>query len=204
MIKNILIYGDSNTWGYIPTLEPYSGCDETQPRYGKEDMWWYDLYCNYNCYINGNNGRTFGFDHLLLDGKNALKTIDEDIKEIKKIDLCIIMLGTNDLKNVYKATSELIVSNMDKIINKIRNKFNCDFLIICPPHIISGTPITNLWYKDGEKLIDDLGEAYKEYAIKNGYKFASAIGCEIGVDGEHLTKKGHLALREVLSKLKLE
>ena len=195
MIKDILIYGDSNTWGFIPTLEPYSGCDETQPRYNKKDMWWYDLYLKYNCYINGNNGRTFGFDHLLYEDKNAIKTIDDDLKDIESVDLCIIMLGTNDLKNVYHPTNEKIVNNMDKIVNKIKDKFGCDFLIICPPHIISGTPITKLWYKDGEKLIDSLGLAYKEYAKEHGYKFISAVGCEIGVDGEHLTKNGHLELR---------
>lgn len=201
MIKNILIYGDSNTWGYIPTLDPYSGNDKTQPRYDKEDMWWYDLYLKYNCYINGNNGRTFGFDHLLFEGKNAIKTIDDDINDIEKVDLCIIMLGTNDLKIAYNASIGDIVNNMDIIINKIKNRFNCEFIIVCPPHIISNTPITKINYKDGEKLIDSLGLAYKEYASKFGYKFMSAVGCEIGIDGEHLTKNGHMELKRRINEL---
>ena len=29
----IFIYGDSNTWGYVPTLKPYSGDDSKTDRY---------------------------------------------------------------------------------------------------------------------------------------------------------------------------
>ena len=50
-------------------------------------------------------------------------------------------------------------------------------------------------------MIDSLGLAYKEYANNNGYKFISAVGCEIGIDGEHLTKNGHKELKRRINEL---
>ena len=38
-ILRIFVYGDSNTWGYYPTLDVYSGDDSKTKRFDKEKIW---------------------------------------------------------------------------------------------------------------------------------------------------------------------
>ena len=195
----IFVYGDSNTWGYFPTLDLYSGNDSDTLRYKDEDIWWYKLKEKNTLFINGNNGRTNGDDHILYDGKNAIKTINNDLSGIDNIDLTIIMLGTNDFKDIYHNTTESVINKMDKLIKVIYDKLKCEFLIICPPLIISNTKITELSYTNGEEKIRDYEIGLIEYCKKNKYHFVSAIDCEVGIDGEHLTISGHKKLGDIVN-----
>lgn len=202
---NIFIYGDSNTWGYFPTLTLYSGNDLITKRYDEESIWWYSLKEENKLYISGVNGRTCGYDHWDFNGKNGYKTLDEETSNIKHIDLSIIMLGTNDFKFRYNPTIEEVVSNLNKIVEKLIKKYSCKILIICPPYIIQGNPITDLNYRDGSIWITNYEFALKKYCNEHSYLFASAVGCEVGVDGEHLTYSGHknlgIRVKEVINKI---
>jgi len=187
----IFIYGDSNTWGYIPTLKPYTGNDATQPRYEQNQMWWNCLSEGNELFVNGNSGRTTAYDHPLFAGKNAAKTIEEDIKEIDHIDCLIIMLGTNDLKKRYGVSTKEVTEKIHHLIQIMKSKWNCKVFIISPPLVIQGTPITDANYEDAENRVREFKKNLEELALQNGYGFTSFEPCEIGVDGEHLTIDGH-------------
>lgn len=192
----IFVYGDSNTWGYVPTLNLYDGNDNNTLRYKKEELWWYPLTKKHEVFVSGVNGRTINNDHPIYSGKNGMKTIDKDFPKTE-IDLVIIMLGTNDLKDIYHLKTIDIIDNMDKLIKRINKNNQSDFLLICPPLIID-TVITKENYSNGVEKIKDYHLNLKNYCDKQGFKFISAINCEVGVDGEHLTLKGHKDLSKLL------
>ena len=194
--KNIFIYGDSNTCGYVPTLKPYDGCDEHTLRYDLKDIWWYPLTKDNKVFVNGNNGRTINNDHPLYNNKNALKTIDNDFINVD-IDLSIIMLGTNDMKEKYHLSTDDIIINIDKLVKKIIKRYQCDILLICPPLILDSS-ITKINYGNAMYKIRDYELKLKKYALDNGYYFLSSTTCEVGLDGEHLTKQGHNTLGKLV------
>ena len=101
MKKRIFIYGDSNTWGYIPRGNEDNNIKE---RYDLSDRWYSTLLDEFECIVDGANGRAIGYDHPVYPNRNALKTINDDLKDVNNIDLAIIYLGTNDFKEEYLAT----------------------------------------------------------------------------------------------------
>ena len=92
-MKNILCYGDSNTWGFIPG----SGKRYT------EDIRWTGLLQRglghgYQVIEAGVNGRTTSFDDPFCNYLNGWKSLPYSLLSAKPVDLLIISLGTNDLK----------------------------------------------------------------------------------------------------------
>ena len=92
-MKNILFYGDSNTWGFDP---------RTTLRYPYRQRW--TTICatrlgkGYNCIPAGMNGRTTAFDDPVKGSRNGIKGLDYELQTHKPLDLFVVMLGTNDLK----------------------------------------------------------------------------------------------------------
>lgn len=93
MMKTILCYGDSNTWGYVPG----SGT-----RFEESIRWTghlqHKLGPGYRVVEAGVNGRTTAFDDPLCDYLNGRKGLPFVLLAAKPVDLLIISLGTNDLK----------------------------------------------------------------------------------------------------------
>ena len=98
-MKNILCFGDSNTWGYDPN-QGY-----TKQRYSIDERWTgvlqKKLGDEYRIIEEGLNGRTtlrnldLGDPNApFLSGREALPMI---MSTHKPLDLVMIMLGTNDL-----------------------------------------------------------------------------------------------------------
>lgn len=194
----ILCYGDSNTWGYIPNINSYTS-NAAIKQYDDKNCWWYKLKKDNEVFVNGLCGRCINNESKWREGRNATKTIDKDLSGYNNIDIVIVFLGTNDCKSEYNNTPQLITQNLEKLINKILNKFNAKILIISPPYIENGTPITQKYYMGAKEKTIALDKMYNELATKNNFLFVSAFDCEIGEDGEHLTIVGHATLGEKVS-----
>lgn len=197
---NIYIYGDSNTWGYVPNINGYSK-NAISKQYPQELIWWNCLTKQHNIIVNGLCGRAINNDNPWLEGRNANKTIEQDLKGINnKIDLCIIQLGTNDCKSAYNLTADKITQNMKNLIIKIKNKLNCEILLISPAIIKSGNKITDKYYVGAEKKSVELNDKYYNLSKQLNIDFISGIYAEVGEDGEHLTINGHKYLSEKINK----
>ena len=66
----IFIYGDSNTWGYVPNINGYSK-NAVAKRYNVTDIWWYPLTKTNDVKVNGLCGRAINNDNPWLKGRNA-------------------------------------------------------------------------------------------------------------------------------------
>ncbi len=83
-MKRVLIYGDSNTWGYNSLG-------------GRYENRWPRLLSGYEIIEEGVNGRTTVFDDE-KPFRNGLNGLGYILLAAKPIDLLIIQLGINDLK----------------------------------------------------------------------------------------------------------
>ena len=106
-MKTILCYGDSNTYGYNPA----NGL-----RYPKSVRWTGRLQellgNNYMIIEEGCNGRTTIFDDPIDGWKNGLNYLKPCLNSHKPVDIVILMLGSNDLKQTFHASAEEIAKTM--------------------------------------------------------------------------------------------
>jgi lysophospholipase L1-like esterase len=118
-MKNILCFGDSNTWGFIPEsiLEPH------QRRFPIDVRWTgvlaRELGSSFRIIEEGQNGRTTVHEDpfaLARSGKAVLPAI---LESQKPLDLVILMLGSNDLKAVFGVSPPEIATGMKMLAQMI-------------------------------------------------------------------------------------
>ena len=207
-IKKIVCFGDSNTHGYN---------SKTGGRFSENERWTklLDKYLGeeYDIAEEGLEGRTACFEDPLFEGLCGYNYIYPCIMTHKPIDLLIIMLGTNDVKERFSATPENIAKAMERLIQKVlntpeafRNKPN--ILLMCPPAINSGYEETYVYGEMGDNCVEKsraLAPLYKQVAKLKGIHFIDA-GSIDGVDmypydHMHLSLDAHNNLAKYLAKV---
>jgi lysophospholipase L1-like esterase len=188
---NIVLYGDSNTYGYSPDGKRYENRFSNILK---------NKYKNYNIYEEGLVGRTTIYNDP-RENRKAIDNIKETLDKYDYIDLFIIMLGTNDYKINNASNLDDVKSSMDKLLNVIIESNIIKKLLIISPIALS---------KDIAKLDDNFNynsyllslnsyKAYEELAKKYNALFFDAKDIAYpGIDGEHLNIEGHLAIANKL------
>ena len=195
LMKNILFYGDSNTWGFDPL---------TRKRYPYEKRWTSicagllgDGYC---CIPAGMNGRTTAFDDPLKGCRNGLEGLDYELQTHKPLDLVVIMLGTNDLKYT---DAEGSARGMDLLVEKIltANRRFClsspvfprgaNILMVSPARLMQD--ISETGRHDSRAESRKLSGSYAEIAQRYQLEFLDAadVTDPSEADGVHLGADGH-------------
>jgi len=114
-MRRILCYGDSNTWGCIPI---------SAARYG-EDIRWPGvlaglLGAEYRIIEEGLNGRTTVFDDPLQEGRNGKTYLLPCLLSHRPLDVVVLMLGTNDMKQRYGLPAEDIARGAGVLAEIVR------------------------------------------------------------------------------------
>lgn len=191
----IFIYGDSNTYGWVPNLDGYSK-NAVNQQYKQTDIWWYPLLQENEVIVDGLPGRAISNDNPWLDNRNASKTIEQDIEQISA-DVVIFQLGTNDCKSQYNLSAKEISKSMQKLAQKTKNLLQYpQIAIISPAKIIEGNKITDKYYNGAENKSTELDCCYKNMCKEHGFIFISGLNLQTGEDGEHLTKLAHKQLSQ--------
>lgn len=116
MTREILCFGDSNTYGLIPG---------TKERY-KENIRWTGILQQKlkekDCRIveEGLCGRTTVFEDELRKNRKGSDLLPVLLESHAPIDQVVLMLGTNDCKSYYHASAEVIGLGVEKLIGQIR------------------------------------------------------------------------------------
>ncbi|MBQ4558116.1 MAG: hypothetical protein IJA61_01920 [Clostridia bacterium] len=198
---NILCYGDSNTWGYVPNINGYSK-DAIMQKYNDKDCWWYPLMQNNNVFVNGLCGRYIAHENKWLKNRNAFKTISSDLQSYHDLDLIIVQLGTNDCKCEYQDSAQDITYNLELLLETIKKQTKANIVVISPAIITEDNKITQRYYIGAQKKSSELDSLFGKLCTEKGYQFISGKDLETGEDGEHLTKLSHKRLgSRVLSKI---
>lgn len=199
---NILCYGDSNTWGYMPLI---------RTRYTEAERWPGLLAAalgdDFHIIEEGLNGRTTAFTDYLEPYRNGLDYIAPCILTHAPLDLVIIMLGTNDTKARYCVSSKEITDGMKNLIQKLRFYYPTDKYPMPPILLVAPGPLIG----DKDDPAFDEASARKAKELPARYEaLAEELGClffnaqtvlseqDLGGDGLHLTPEGHKKLADAM------
>lgn len=132
-MKQILCFGDSNTYGLIPGT--------TNQRYGWGTRWTSILddkvrTKGYRIIEEGLCGRTTVFDDPFRTERRGTEMLPAILESHRPVDTIVLMLGTNDCKSVYSATPEVIGQGIEQLLDQI-NTVNPDakILLVSPIYI---------------------------------------------------------------------
>ena len=203
-MKQILCFGDSNTWGYdgetgkrLPWDVRWTGL--LQKKFGTE---------NYRIIEEGLCGRTTVFEDPLRDGRRGTALLPT-LLETHTPDVIILMLGTNDCKTVFGASADVIGKGIRRLLDQI-SKYAPQSQVLLISPIYLGDKVWQEGYdqefsQESVTVSHDLENVYEKIAHQRNINFLKAASyvhcCE--TDQEHLNSEGHRAFAEVLyTKLK--
>lgn len=196
----ILCYGDSNTWGYVP------GSGGRFP----VDVRWTgllqkELGNGYEIIEEGLNSRTTMLNDPEKDGKNGAVYLKPCMQTHSPLDIVILMLGTNDLKEKFNRTPQQIANGIEKLISIIYEPdsnygHRLKVILLSPPIVDESVDgVKKDYLASGEKS-KKLGELYKSVAVDNNLEFIDLAKfiSPSKTDGYHLEPDAHGKLAELL------
>jgi lysophospholipase L1-like esterase len=202
-MKNILCFGDSNTYGYKPDG---TGRYDFSVRYpGRLQMILGD---EYRIIEEGCPGRTTVFEDENHPYRKGIDYITPCLNSHNPIDYVVVMLGTNDCKTCFRANGREIAAGLERIIESIKKVSGAStgILIVSPIHL--GENIGKPGYDpefdlESSEVIKTLAAEYRELAEKTDcdYLDASKYARPSPIDEEHLDTIGHYKLANAIAEI---
>jgi len=201
--KRVLCFGDSITWGFNPM---------DQMRMNEEQRWTgvlaNGLGENYTIIEEGLNSRTTVWDDPVKGpSKNGLKYLVPCLASHKPLDLVVLMLGTNDMKQRFSLSITEIARGINVLVDVILKSesgidgLNPEILLMSPPYL-----------HDETGFEDEFRNSYNKSQKLPGYvqKIADEHGCHFldsskimnasELDGVHPNIQEHKKLGTTLIK----
>lgn len=206
--KRIMVYGDSNTWGYVPV--------ESGPttRYPADVRWPGVLQAalgpDYEVIDEGLSARTTDLPDPTLPqisgaGLDGSAYLPAAIATHLPLDLVVIMLGTNDVKKMFNRSPLRIALGVGKladIVAQTKGGVGTSYpapkvLILCPPPLGTVAPPERAErFAGGVEKSKALPAYYEAIATAAGADFLDVgkLTATDGVDGIHFTATAHAAI----------
>lgn len=200
-MKEILCFGDSNTYGLVP---------KKNKRFSYNQRWTGILSEllgeNFHITEEGLCGRTTVFDDFLRHGRRGTSSLPIILESHSDTNLVVLMLGTNDLKTCFRTNEKIIALGIEKLINQIQS-FNKDIQILLVSPIFLGEQV---WKNEFDPEFDrhsieiskKLKSEYQIIAKKYNLDFlaASDFVSPSKIDQEHLDEENHKIFAKVVYK----
>lgn len=199
-MKQLLCFGDSNTWGLIP---------KTTDRYSWGVRWTSVLQEKLNnrdvrVIEEGLCGRTTVYDDAYRKNRNGLESLPEILESSYPVDAAVIMLGTNDCKSCYKSNPFKIAKGLSLCVDELSKYISPEKILIISP-VFLGKEVWREEYdpefdSNSVEIAHNLFDEYKKVANEKGTSIISAADYvePSDVDQEHLTEYGHKILAGVI------
>lgn len=205
-MKQILVYGDSLSWGIVPG---------TRVRLPFDQRWPGVLESRLNA--SGEkvrviedclNGRRTVWEDPFKEGRNGLQGLAQRMEVNSPLSLVILMLGSNDFQfchphnNAWSAAQG--VARLVRAIREAPIEPGMPLppiLIVCPPSVKAACGTMTEKFDGADKRSVGLVEAYARMASELGCEFfdAGTVVSVSGVDGVHLDADQHPRLGDALS-----
>lgn len=214
-MKRILCYGDSNTYGCDSRQVPVSGC---AGRFDEQTRWpcllQEKLGPSWRVCEAGMNGRTTVFDDPIAGARNGLAALEVVFKSSDPLDVVIVMLGTNDLKDQFSASAQVIASGMERLLLRLRELIAqslnpaAGILLVAPANVRRAAD-GRFYYDFSERSVEKgraLPGLYEALAKTCGCLFADAnqwVETDLS-DGVHLNQAGHKLFADKIAEMLLQ
>lgn len=210
MKKRIMIFGDSNTWGWNPCNDLVSPLKRWDDGTRWPGVMQKELGEGYLVIPEGLNGRTSVWNDPIEEYRCGKDQIIPCLDSHAPLDLVIIMVGTNDLKRRYTVSAQDIANGVGIIVDKTLHQTGAfgesgpKVLLICPPPL---GPIENGVF--GEMFEGSVEKSKKMPVFFEGvaktygtaYFDAGTIVKSSDEDGLHLQADQHEILGKKIAKL---
>ena len=206
--KRILVFGDSNTWGWVPVERGYP-----TTRHEKDQRWpgvaQAELGSAYEIVEEGLSGRTTDIadptvPELAGAGLNGGAYLPAAVASHLPLDLVVIMLGTNDLQARFDRTPDRVAEGLKSLIESVHAMDGAAWteyaapkvLVIAPPPLVETERFPSEAFAGGVGKSQALSARYRELAAAAGAEFLDAgdVTRTDGVDGLHLSADAHREL----------
>ena len=203
-MKTILCYGDSNTWGYSPSI---------QDRYARNERWGGVLRNalgeGYLVIEEGLGGRTTVWDDP-VEGiyKNGRTYLMPCLESHQPIDLVVILLGTNDLKRRFGVGAFDIARGAGVLVQIIQrsetgpNGKAPEVLLLAPPPTadLAGTDFVEM-FKGAEEMSKNFSREFRRMAEELGCEFLDTAEVIVSskLDAIHLDASEHRKLGQAVA-----
>ena len=199
----ILCIGDSNTWGY----DPVDG-------FRHKNRWTRvlaSLMPEHEIIEEGLNGRTI----LSIDPYMPERCLIHNLKLIlmshKPVDMVILMVGSNELKNTFPCTAKYIARGIEECVKIILDKnmwdrFNVPKLLVVSPILIRDEMATNggafamefdeKSVKESKLLAGEINTVCEKY--ETTFMDASQYAEASLVDNLHMDEENHMKLGQAI------
>lgn len=210
-MKNILCYGDSNTWGYdYTTYDPALGAGQ---RMDFNTRWpgivQKNLGSEYRIIEDALNARTNMVDDPYFPHRLGLHSLEVALDAQAPLDLVIIQMGVNELKHMFNLTAGMIAFGVEKLVAAAQQSYYNypvpKVLLIAPAPVhkdiadmIFGFSYGPLAY---EKSLE-FGKLYKDVADRYGCGFIDCAELDFEIntlDGLHYSKADHAKLAKAVT-----
>lgn len=185
--KRLLVYGDSNTYGFDPDWGNQGG------RYPAEDRW-PDILAralegSWQVYTDALPGRCI--PTLRFEWEALTAALDR----CGRPDLFAVMLGTNDHLSAPRPDPERVGQRLEAFLAQAMEGplAGTPALVIAPPYMDFGA---DRYYAKYSTISGELSRAVKACAERMGAGFLDAGALPLAADGIHLLPEGHRLLAE--------
>lgn len=199
-MKQILCFGDSNTWGFIP---------ETKERYPKGIRWTsllQEKFGDHEIQIleEGLCGRTTVYEDRTRPGRKGIVSLSRILEQSSSIDAVVLMLGTNDCKSCYRNSAKTVADGIEACLELLTKFVPAQKILLVSP-IWLGEEVWKEKYdpefdRESVTVSKQLREEYAKVAGRRKVHFmaASDYVSASRADQEHLSVIGHRILAEAI------
>ncbi len=205
-MKNILCYGDSNTWGCKP-IENLGVLERFDPETRWTGVLRQRLGAGYHVIEEGLNARTTVHDDP-IDGahKNGKTYLWPCLESHVPLDLVVIMLGTNDLKSRFSLSAFDIASGIKPLLEIVaavapkNGVKKLQSLVVAPPPLARLSDLADM-FEDGADKSCLLAAHYEGVAAQFSSHFFNSgeVIASSDIDGIHFDADQHLSFGEAIT-----
>lgn len=204
MMKTVLCFGDSLTWGYNA---------EGPSRHAYEDRWPSVLQAalgdGVKVIAEGLNGRTTAFDdHLAGEDRNGARVLPTLLGTHAPLDLIIIMLGSNDMKPWIHGNPIAAKQGMSRLVRIVQGhpyplEAEAPEILLVSPPSVSRTEDADFagMFAGGDEASRELAGQYAALADELGCGFfdAGSVAETTPLDGVHLDAENTRKVGEAIA-----
>jgi lysophospholipase L1-like esterase len=203
----LLVYGDSLSWGIIPNTRRRLAFDERWP--GVMELALVAGGLRVRVFEDCLNGRRTAWEDPFKPGRNGLIGLEQRIEVHSPLAMVVVMLGTNDFQAMHTNNARMSAFGMAALVRAIRRAPiepgmpTPEVLVVAPPPIREVEGIFAAKFLGAEERCIGLAGAFEQVAAEEACHFfdAGSVIASSVADGVHLDGEQHEILGRALAEV---